>query len=59
MKHKEKTKIEVTPVDAKISRKQAIKRAGLYAAATAGVITFLGTQKSAAASSTPTTPRDW
>jgi hypothetical protein len=61
MKNKEKAKTEVTPASAKISRKQAIKRAGLYAVTAAGMITLLGSpKKSAAAGSlTPPAPPVW
>jgi hypothetical protein len=59
MKNKEKAKTEVTPAGTKISRKQAIKRAGLYAATAAGMITLLGSPKKSVAASTPPAPPVW
>lgn len=56
MKNKEK---EVTSVDQKIDRKQAIKRAGFYAASAAGMISLLGSPKKSAAASLPPAPPAW
>ena len=56
MKNKEKKEKEVTSVEQKIDRKQAIKRAGFYALTTASMITVLGSPKAAAASLPPAPP---
>jgi hypothetical protein len=49
MKNNGKTKSEVVSADQKITRKQALKKAGLYAATAAGMITLLGAPKKSAA----------
>ncbi len=60
MKNIENPKVKVTPEDLKINRKQAIKRAGFYAATAAGMIALLGSPKKSAAGSTePTPPPVW
>lgn len=57
MKNNGKTKSEVVSADQKITRKQALKKAGLYAATAAGMITLLGAPKrSAAQGSVPENP---
>jgi len=49
MENKEKSKAESASEDKKITRKQALKKAGFYAATAAGMITLLGSPKQAAA----------
>ena len=54
MENKEISKAELASEDKKITRKQALKKAGFYAATAAGMITLLGSPKQAAAgASTP------
>lgn len=57
MKNKEKVKKEVSQAK-KISRKQAIKKAGFYTATATSMILLLGSPKAAAAS-LPSAPPDW
>lgn len=52
MENKLKTKSEIATEDKKITRKQALKKAGFYAATAAGMITLLGAPKKAAAEGT-------
>lgn len=53
MENKLKLKTESVSEDKKITRKQALKKAGFYAATAAGMITLLGApSKSAKAGST-------
>jgi hypothetical protein len=60
MKNLEKAKICDAPDELKITRKQAIKKAGFYAATAAGMIALLGSpKKSAAASNAPAGPPEW
>ena len=61
MENKEKSKAELSSEDKKITRKQALKKAGFYAATATGMITLLGTpSKSAkAASASPEPPPGW
>lgn len=49
MENKEKLKAELASEDKKITRKQALKKAGFYAATAAGMITLLGAPKKSAA----------
>ncbi len=60
MENKEKSKAELSSEDKKITRKQALKKAGFYAATAAGMITLLGSPKQAAAdTSNPDTNPVW
>lgn len=60
MENKEKSKAELSSEDKKITRKQALKKAGFYAATAAGMITLLGApKKSAAEGSLPDTNPVW
>ncbi len=49
MENKGKSKAELASDEKKITRKQALKKAGFYAATAAGMITLLGTPKRSAA----------
>lgn len=49
MENKEISKVELASEDKKITRKQALKKAGFYAATAAGMITLLGAPKKSAA----------
>lgn len=52
MENKEKSKAELASEDKKITRKQALKKAGFYAATAAGMITLLGTPNKSAKAGT-------
>ncbi len=61
MKNKEKEQAKVPAVEQKMDRKQAIKKAGLYAASAAGMIMLLGApnKSASAASFAPPPPPVW
>ncbi len=52
MENKEKSKTELASEDKKITRKQALKKAGFYAATAAGMITLLGAPSKSAKAGT-------